>query len=73
MTEPVQYHDKDSCNSCGAMENEIKTVSTDCGYISECTTTCKVCGFADYWCYGFFESSAHMKSNCKKYSFGNKP
>jgi hypothetical protein len=66
----VQYDDNSSCNSCGVGENDLKVISVDAGCVSECITTCKTCGFTDYWAYGFFESSAYLEGKCKKYSFG---
>lgn len=68
----VQYDEKESCNSCGIGQNEVKVTSHDCGYISECETKCKDCGFTDYWAYGFFESGSYMVGKSKKYSFGVK-
>lgn len=67
----VQYHRYTSCNKCGEENAYTVTDSLD-GHVHTCKTECKVCGFEDYWCQGFYESSRYMKSNCEKYSFGGK-
>lgn len=56
----------DSCNKC-AGENEVEVVDTTESHICEARTTCKQCGFKDYWAYGFFESSTEMESKCRRY------
>ena len=61
------YDDPVSCNKCGE-RNTISVVDTTDGVISECGTKCTVCGFEDYWAYGFFESGEGL---CKKYSFND--
>ena len=64
-----EYHDKHSCNKCkGVTEIEVKSTSE--WNIEEAKTICTVCGFTDYWAYGFFESSSYMISNCEKYYIG---
>ena len=67
----THYDEMTSCNSCGDGENELKVTSIDGGYISECETKCKSCGFADYWAYGFFESGSYMEGKSKTYTFGS--
>ena len=60
------FHNKNSCNKC-AGKNNIKTIDTDTGYISECETICTKCGHMDYWAYGFFQSGSEIESKCKTY------
>lgn len=62
------YDELGSCNKCGGMNNEVvEVVAIDGGYVSECTTKCRDCGFEDYWAYGHFESGTEMKGKSKKY------
>lgn len=61
------HHCKDSCNKC-AGKNTIHITDTINGHVSECETKCAKCGHADYWAYGYFESGAEIKSNCKTYN-----
>jgi hypothetical protein len=65
----TKYHCYTSCNKCSG-DNEINIRSTDNGVVSECETKCNVCGFNDYWAYGWYESGSEMDSNCKTYNFG---
>lgn len=62
-----KYHCKNSCNKC-AGDNMVHIIDTDDGYISECETTCRRCGYKDYWAHGYFESGAEIESRCKKYT-----
>ena len=65
----TEYHCMDSCNKCASETITSRVAQSDGGHISECETKCTVCGFKDYWAYGFFESGQEMVSNCEKYSF----
>jgi len=64
------FHCVDSCNKC-SKENDVEVIGT-IYEVSEARTVCKECGHIDYWSYGYFESSEHMESKCKTYSFDNK-
>jgi len=70
----TDYHCYDSCNKCSGV-NDFNAVYSDTGHIEECETKCTICGFKDYWAYGFFESSQEIESKCKTYNFsqGRKP
>jgi hypothetical protein len=70
INKPINYHCNDSCNKCGNCNNTIKVTDTLDGRLMECKTTCKSCGFQDYWAHGFFESSQEIESKCKTYNFG---
>lgn len=58
-----------SCNKCKGENEVIVTDTLDGHTIMEAKTICEVCGFEDYWAYGWFESGRDMTSNCEKYSF----
>ena len=62
----IEYHDPKSCNMCSG-ENATFNEIYDSGVVAETGTKCSVCGHIDYWAYGFYESSAEIKSNCNKY------
>lgn len=62
-----KYHNIYTCNKCGK-ENLVTKVVDSCeGYVSEAETECYLCGFLDYWGYGFFESSTRGYNKCEKY------
>ena len=63
---PGIYHDYSTCNKCGS-DNDVMLKDSIEGFICECATKCSVCGFEDYWAYGFFESSAEGYNKCEKY------
>lgn len=65
------YHDYTTCNKCGG-STEVEIKETIEGHISECKTKCKVCGFEDYWAYGYFESGCEGYDACTKYGSGLK-
>lgn len=67
----TQYDCPYSCNKCGG-ENTVKSDPFSPYGSGETETKCNKCGFADYWCYGFFMSSTDGFSACRKYSFDNK-
>ena len=60
------YHDYTTCNKCGK-STEYVIKDTIANNISECKTKCKVCGFEDYWAYGYFESRCLGYDACTKY------
>lgn len=64
----TQYHVLESCNKCTGV-NDVEMVDTIVGDICEARTSCTVCGFTDYWAYGWFESGSKMESKCEKYTF----
>jgi len=64
----TDYHNPDSCNKCKGYNEFTNEVYIN-GFISEAKTKCSICGFEDYWAYGFFESGSEMKSNCETYNF----
>lgn len=64
----TKYHVKDYCNKCGANANIIDVVESIDGYICDCDTSCKSCGFKDQWSYGFFRSSQEIEGKCKTYT-----
>lgn len=66
----TKYHVPESCNRCGVLANKLTCVSHCEGQIEEAKTSCDLCGFEDYWAYGWFESGSYMESKCARYSFG---
>ena len=64
----TEYHCPDSCNKCKG-KNILSEEVYDSGILSEAKTECVICGFADYWSYGFFNSDSKIESNCETYSF----
>lgn len=64
----TDYHCPESCNKCRGFNKYLK-VDTGGGYLIEAETECTICGFKDYWAYGFFESGSEMVSNCETYNF----
>lgn len=67
----VYYDDYYSCNSCGSLNNTNKIIYEDYYLVCEVDTTCSVCGFNDYWAYGFFESRNDGFNKSEKYSFSD--
>lgn len=69
----VKYHEPMSCNKCGKGRNEFLGLPVTIeGRLCETRTKCQVCGFEDYWAYGFFESSGELdgiESKCDTYEF----
>lgn len=63
----TDYHIPESCNKCSG-ENDVHPVDFINGHLCEAKTTCKVCGYTDYWAYGFFESISEIESKCKTYN-----
>lgn len=70
MTSKVEYHCMESCNRCSG-ENEVTEIdSMWCSgveILSEASTVCNTCSFADYWAHGCFESGNYGYDKCKKY------
>lgn len=64
----VLYDSMRSCNRCGANKNKILIKDSIESIICECETTCTVCGFEDYWAYGFFESGQDGYDKALKYT-----
>lgn len=62
----IGYDSYLSCNKCSGV-NEIRIKDSEENIICECETTCKSCGFTDYWSYGFFESRKDGYNMSKKY------
>jgi hypothetical protein len=65
-----EYHKPESCNRCRGV-NEVISVSSENGVMSEGKTKCSKCGFEDYWAYGYFESGNEAESKCEKYNLNN--
>jgi hypothetical protein len=63
------YHRPESCNRCRGTNAFIRP-SYDSGRLHETQTKCTVCGFEDYWAYGFFESGSEIISKCETYTVG---
>lgn len=64
----TEYHNMDSCNSCGhPSSNSVTVKDTISGHVCESETVCQVCGHKDYWAYGWFESGQDIESKCLKY------
>jgi hypothetical protein len=61
------YHDRNTCNNCGARNQILRTYGED-GVIDECDTKCTRCGFHDFWGHGFFLSMTDGYDSCKKYN-----
>lgn len=61
------FDSPDSCNKCGKQNILILKDSID--YLTPCEyeTECTVCGFKDYWAYGFFESRQDGLNRSDKY------
>lgn len=63
----THYQNPNSCNKCGEMSNILtNTVYCD-GDSGETETKCSMCGFIDYWAYGFFESGSEIKNKAQTY------
>lgn len=60
------YQKLHSCNKCSG-ENDVEPNDMDGMYICEASTTCKACGFTDYWAYGHFESSQEGYNKAERY------
>ena len=64
----IQYDDPDYCNKCGEKSNDILGNCYDSSHLCEATTKCTICGFEDYWAYGFFESGSEIAGKARKYT-----
>lgn len=60
------YHDPATCNKCGS-STDMTIKDTIANFPCEYETKCKVCGFEDYWAYGYFESGAEGYDKCGRY------
>jgi len=63
------YHEPSTCNRCGGATT-IRIKDHIEGTMCEAETTCRSCGFEDYWSYGFFQSSQEGYDLCCKYRGG---
>ena len=64
----VLYDSMRSCNKCGSNKNTIVVRDSIESTICECDTKCSICGFEDYWAYGFFESRQDGYDKALKYT-----
>ena len=65
----TSYDDKYSCNKCGGI-TFTETADFVNDIITECTTKCKICGFADQWITGHFLSREDGFDSCATYDVG---
>ena len=66
FNQKTTYQHKESCNKCSGT-NTIKEVDSENGVVYEAETTCKDCGFRDYWATGFFQSGMDGYDKAKTY------
>lgn len=52
---PHLYDNMHTCPICGG-DNNVDPKDFEGGQVSEAYTECTVCGFKDYWAFGYFES-----------------
>ena len=64
--EKPEYHTRSTCNKCGGINKETVKDSGN-GVVYESETMCTVCGFVDFWAYGFFMSAEDGFNECRKY------
>lgn len=65
-----EYDVMESCNKCGGNNDVVEKDSmwhSGMDVLSEVETTCKDCGFQDYWAHGRFESHLDGFNVCEKY------
>ena len=64
----TEYHNIEKCRQCEG-ENDLVNPSCDEAGVYESETKCLVCGFMDYWAYGFFQSTSETReiNNAKSY------
>lgn len=64
------YDTPESCNRCGIGKNTIVVKDSIEGTPSEHETKCQLCGFVDYWAFGYFESNRSLENpKCAQYRF----
>lgn len=61
------HDNEDICLKCGGW-NELSNVQFVNHLLCECDTKCKICGYEDFWAYGFYMSGCETSDIQKEFS-----